>query len=268
MQGSSGWAPANEDAHLVGVTVSTHQDQQIAQAVSFRWQNEDAGIVEDSCAASPVDAAPTVTHWPRDRSDAGTDVAVVQAVAFAQNPRDEVRLQNGDGQIAGALSAESGMHQTTYVAQPLPFDTIAFQPGNLRREAGADPSTTTTTTLKASAGDQTPHVAYPVVPLDGMNLLSRLGECGEEHSMQNFDPNDPQFTLRKGGTQHGVLTPMAVRRLTPVECERLQGFPDNWSRIPWKGKPESECPKMSVNTMLTKDLAPLTKEDINRLLKP
>ena len=39
-----------------------------------------------------------------------------------------------------------------------------------------------------------------------------------------------------------VLTPMAVRRLTPVECERLQGFPDNWSRIPWKGKPEEECP--------------------------
>ena len=41
---------------------------------------------------------------------------------------------------------------------------------------------------------------------------------------------------------HGVLTPMAVRRLTPTECERLQGFPDNWSRIPWKGKPEDQCP--------------------------
>jgi DNA (cytosine-5)-methyltransferase 1 len=39
-----------------------------------------------------------------------------------------------------------------------------------------------------------------------------------------------------------VLTPMAVRRLTPVECERLQGFPDNWSRISWKGKPEEDCP--------------------------
>jgi DNA (cytosine-5)-methyltransferase 1 len=36
--------------------------------------------------------------------------------------------------------------------------------------------------------------------------------------------------------------PMAVRRLTPVECERLQGFPDNWSRISWKGKPETDCP--------------------------
>ena len=87
-----------------------------------------------------------------------------------------------------------------------------------------------------------PHIAYPVVPLDGMNLLSRLGPCGEEHSIQNFTPGDPSFTLKKGGNQHGVLTPMAVRRLTPVECERLQGFPDNWSRISWKGKPEDQCP--------------------------
>ena len=33
-----------------------------------------------------------------------------------------------------------------------------------------------------------------------------------------------------------------VRRLTPRECERLQGFPDDWTRIPYKGKPEEECP--------------------------
>ena len=35
---------------------------------------------------------------------------------------------------------------------------------------------------------------------------------------------------------------MAVRRLLPVECERLQGFPDDHTLIPWKGKPASECP--------------------------
>ena len=81
-----------------------------------------------------------------------------------------------------------------------------------------------------------PAVLHPVVPLDGMNLLSRLGECGETHSMQDFNPADPSFTLRRGGSQHGVLTPMAVRRLTPNECLRLQGFPDDWTNIPWKGK--------------------------------
>ena len=33
-----------------------------------------------------------------------------------------------------------------------------------------------------------------------------------------------------------------VRRLLPVECERLMGFPDNHTRIPWNGKSEEECP--------------------------
>jgi DNA (cytosine-5)-methyltransferase 1 len=36
-----------------------------------------------------------------------------------------------------------------------------------------------------------------------------------------------------------VMQQMAVRRLTPVECERLQGFPDNYTNIPWRNKPES-----------------------------
>ena len=35
---------------------------------------------------------------------------------------------------------------------------------------------------------------------------------------------------------------MFVRRLTPVECERLMGFPDNWTQIPWRGKPAEDCP--------------------------
>jgi DNA (cytosine-5)-methyltransferase 1 len=32
---------------------------------------------------------------------------------------------------------------------------------------------------------------------------------------------------------------MQVRRLTPVECERLQGFPDGYTNIPWRKKPEA-----------------------------
>ena len=35
---------------------------------------------------------------------------------------------------------------------------------------------------------------------------------------------------------------MIVRRLTPRECERLQGFPDDWTKIPYRGKPADECP--------------------------
>lgn len=35
---------------------------------------------------------------------------------------------------------------------------------------------------------------------------------------------------------------MTVRRLTPVECERLQGFPDNHTKISWRGKDAADCP--------------------------
>jgi DNA (cytosine-5)-methyltransferase 1 len=39
-----------------------------------------------------------------------------------------------------------------------------------------------------------------------------------------------------------LLAPTQVRRLVPVECERLQGMADDYTLIPWRGKPASECP--------------------------
>ena len=39
-----------------------------------------------------------------------------------------------------------------------------------------------------------------------------------------------------------VATAMQVRRLTPTEAERLMGFPDGYTAIPWRKKPASECP--------------------------
>ena len=33
-----------------------------------------------------------------------------------------------------------------------------------------------------------------------------------------------------------------VRRLTPVECERLQGFESNWTLVPYRGRPADACP--------------------------
>ena len=39
-----------------------------------------------------------------------------------------------------------------------------------------------------------------------------------------------------------VTKGLSVRRLMPVECERLQGFPDGWTAIPYRGKPADECP--------------------------
>ena len=61
----------------------------------------------------------------------------------------------------------------------------------------------------------------------------------------------------KGDQDTLVATPpMAVRRLTPRECERLQGFPDDWTLINYRGKPASDGPRykalgnsMAVNVM-------------------
>jgi len=39
-----------------------------------------------------------------------------------------------------------------------------------------------------------------------------------------------------------IMQKQAVRRLTLIECERLQGFPDNYTQIPWRNKPAEDCP--------------------------
>jgi DNA (cytosine-5)-methyltransferase 1 len=48
-------------------------------------------------------------------------------------------------------------------------------------------------------------------------------------------------TLDKSKTP-AVAQASAVRRLTPVECERLQGFPDDYTQIPWRNKTAESCP--------------------------
>lgn len=48
--------------------------------------------------------------------------------------------------------------------------------------------------------------------------------------------------LRLSQLPHEIVSVATVRRLLPIECERLMGFPDNWTRIPWRGKPAEDCP--------------------------
>ena len=56
---------------------------------------------------------------------------------------------------------------------------------------------------------------------------------------------NPTAQALRSGAEHNyqfLRQAMAVRRLTPKECERLQGFPDNHTLIPWRGKPAKQCP--------------------------
>lgn len=50
-----------------------------------------------------------------------------------------------------------------------------------------------------------------------------------------INTDDCAYTVDTMATQ-GVARGYRVRRLTPRECERLQGFPDDWTDIPWRGK--------------------------------
>jgi site-specific DNA-cytosine methylase len=83
------------------------------------------------------------------------------------------------------------------------------------------------------------HGAYiPVapVPYDLFQITAPVNR-------QNRAPGDPCHTLAKDNAAHAaVAQSMTVRRLTPRECERLQGFPDDWTMIPYRGKSPEDCP--------------------------
>ena len=67
---------------------------------------------------------------------------------------------------------------------------------------------------------------------------------GREGGAMPEGPHDTaNIRAASGGSSRSYIAqPLAVRRLTPVECERLQGFPDGFTRIPYRGKPADLCP--------------------------
>lgn len=70
------------------------------------------------------------------------------------------------------------------------------------------------------------------------NTIGRSPENGGNGTGYSIETG---YTLTKSD-QHGVMHDMKVRRLMPVECERLQGMADNFTQIPWKNKHNNECP--------------------------
>jgi DNA (cytosine-5)-methyltransferase 1 len=201
-----------------------------------------------------------------------TYIPMAQPMCFQQNTRDEVRYINGDGQIAGALAAEAGMKQQNYVAQP-----ISIHPHCIGRSPEAGPQGKEYL-LDGSAycmdsRGQPQAVAQPIniyggnkrsdrpeggfyvrmdeettKTLDAASGLNPTCSQGGTAVMQAIAPaltasNDPSRSPQSSEVTQQVAAvhaaSMAVRRLTPVECERLQGFPDNYTAIPWRGKTET-----------------------------
>jgi DNA (cytosine-5)-methyltransferase 1 len=72
----------------------------------------------------------------------------------------------------------------------------------------------------------------------GLKVMQRLPIAWDAELNAKEDKMGTLIRGGQGGRSDGVMMPnMAVRRLTPIECERLQGFPDNYTDIKPKGKP-------------------------------
>jgi DNA (cytosine-5)-methyltransferase 1 len=67
---------------------------------------------------------------------------------------------------------------------------------------------------------------------------------GREGGAMPEGPHDTaNLRAASGGSSRSYIAqPWAVRRLTPTECARLQGFPDDHTQIEWRGKPADQCP--------------------------
>ncbi|QVI69167.1 DNA cytosine methyltransferase [Pseudomonas syringae] len=78
----------------------------------------------------------------------------------------------------------------------------------------------------------------------GMNVVSVAlrGRDGGATAEIGDDIGNALRASSGGGDKAHALVNSSVRRLTPRECERLQGFPDDYTRIPWRGRVLGLCP--------------------------
>jgi DNA (cytosine-5)-methyltransferase 1 len=110
----------------------------------------------------------------------------------------------------------------------------------------------TVATYWGTGGARVPYV----FPIQG-TVIGRSDEAGPQGKGYAED-GEVMFTLdRVSG--HGVATTLTVRRLTPTECERLQGFPDGWT----DAQADSHRYKQMGNAVAV----PVVEWIINRIIK-
>lgn len=109
------------------------------------------------------------------------------------------------------------------------------------KDSGADATSELSPTIRAGNHDkshansgQPPAIAYAF----------KAGQGAKAGGIGYAEEQSPTLTSASSGTNlaPAVMHGVSVRRLTPIECERLQGFPDNHTLIGWRGKNADECP--------------------------
>jgi site-specific DNA-cytosine methylase len=178
--------------------------QAVAQPVPFTKAKRAQSVTDDETWVQGQ-VNPTLSLF-----DQGDTRATTVAVAFANRTRDGIKMPEimADG-VTPALTNPGGGGRG---------DAINVAVAHSLRADGFDAG-------EDGTGRGTPLV--PVAPsLTATNDPSR-------------SPQSSEVTQQVAAVHASTMT---VRRLTPVECERLQGFPDDWTLIPWRKKPAEECP--------------------------
>jgi DNA (cytosine-5)-methyltransferase 1 len=153
-----------------------------------------------------------------------------QAVMTGQWPKDIACTLNA------AFGSKMGLEDQHINGGASLFVPCAYDMKSAHNPQPTDTFALTTRNCSAIRGDS-PLVAKQSFGIPG-NWIGRKPENGGNAVEPHFD-RSPCLTA---ADRHGVSTGTAVRRLTPTECERLQGFPDNYTKIPYRKKDADNCP--------------------------
>jgi len=168
--------------------------------------------------------------------------AILHPIALAENTigRQPMNGGNGDGFTVGGpmytLNA-TGVHG---VAQPIPLDL---------RNAGRDPEKHDEMNRQGVGVGQPGDPAHTVTTACVHGVAQpvgcfKSGQGAQARSIGWSEHVAPTLPSNAGGnTTPALLQNMAVRRLTPTECERLQGFPDSYTDIQPGGKQTPDGPR-------------------------
>jgi DNA (cytosine-5)-methyltransferase 1 len=138
----------------------------------------------------------------------------------------------GSDEVAFTIST----HQDQHIFQETKpnEDLICFE-ANMSMQAPAVGDLHPTITRRTHAA-----IAFPINTQIGLRGADTSNSKREGLGLGN--EGDPSFTLQAAHS-HAVATQSAVRRLTPRECERLQGFPDDYTLTPHRNKPMADGPR-------------------------
>ena len=136
--------------------------------------------------------------------------------------------------VAGTLGASSGGADGRLIAQCVTTGT------GRRYDAESETPVAFGWQNSAQQGDSCADVS-PTLDASKTPAVFDAAQITSATNRSRVTPGAPAGTLDKGSHMHAIAN--GVRRLTPRECERLQGFPDDWTAVPYRGKPAADGPR-------------------------